>query len=202
MEVKPFSYYMWSSITDKSGKIFAFLGVFLTFISYLVTPEALVSQKILVMVFFAFLTLVFVFIQTAKVIYDDLHQANLVQRELRENLDSRFARPEVVYAKKPPSPSTYYSESFAILFTNPTESLPYDSVVSVYFLTDGFEELIAIGKVANIQDDKKVQIILIYDQQFEKYKEKIMSNSKETLSNIIVKPTIPSFMLQGDLYVG
>lgn len=202
MEEKSFSYYIWSSITDRFGKIFAFLGVFLTFIGYLVTPEALVSQKILVMGFFAFLTLVFVFIQTAKVIYDDLDQSHSEQKKLKESLESYFDRPEVVYVKTPPSPSKYYSESFAILFTNPTETLPYDSVVSVYFLTDGFEELIAIGKVANIQDDKKVQIILIYDQQFEKYKEKIMGNSKETLSNIIIKPTIPSFMLQGDLYVG
>lgn len=202
MEVKTLSYYVVSSVSNNSGRISTLLGLFLAFVGYFLTPEELVSRKILIMIIIVFVTLLLILLNASKIIYDDLHKAHKVQQELQEKLKSNFDRPEVVLVKTPPRSSLYYDDSFAILFTNPTETLPYDSIVSVYFLTDGFEELIAIGKVANIQDDKKVQIMLIHNLQFEKYKENIMGNVKGTLSNIIVKPTMPSFILKGDLYVG
>ena len=85
----------------------------------------------------------------------------------------------------------------SVLITEPTEILTNDSIVSVYLLVSQFEELIAIGKVINVQDDKKVQVLVTYDHDFERYKDNIINNDKDILEKIVLKSTIPSFIISG-----
>ena len=69
--------------------------------------------------------------------------------------------------------------------------------VQRYFLVSGFEELIALGRVINIQDDKKVQVLITYDHDFEKHRNDIMKNDREALQKIVLKSAIPSLIVSG-----
>jgi len=74
--------------------------------------------------------------------------------------------------------------------------------VSIYYYSDEYEQLIAVGNVLNIQDDNKIQVLLINTLKGqEETVEKIVHNNKLYLDKTKIKPNIPYsmfyFMLQG-----
>jgi hypothetical protein len=80
-----------------------------------------------------------------------------------------------------------------------TKSLPllsHDAIVSVYYLEDDLERLVGVGKVINVQNDKKVQILITENYDFGEKLNQIMNNSKDELKKLIVKASVPSFILE------
>ena len=182
---KTFWDYCWNTLANKGTWLFGTIAGAFGIASFLL-PFMNASLRYVIALFFLMLPLIYIALTTAYIIYEDL-------------LKNLSHRPKVIIARRP---SKYYSTSIAVLYTEPTEDLAHGSIVSIYFLVSGFEELIALGEVINVQDDKKVQVLIRYDHDFEKYQNDIMNNDKEALGKIVLKSTIPSFIISGVLDFG
>lgn len=184
MVIKSFWDYIWGSATSSGGAIFIFITGMCGFASYFFVPTIKVPSTYLSAVLCIAFVLIYIVFNTSYAIYEDF----------LKNLNSRPLRPKVIAAR---APSKYYSSYIAVLVTEPTESLPSESIVSIYFLVSEFEELIAIGKVINVQDDKKVHVLITYDHDLQKHRDAIMNNEKEALGKLVLKSAIPSFITSG-----
>ena len=72
-----------------------------------------------------------------------------------------------------------------------------DMLVSFYFYNDGYEQLMGIGKVFNIQDDNNIQVLLEYTLEGNRERlKKILKNDKTFLDKLKIKPSIPYPMLK------
>ena len=64
-----------------------------------------------------------------------------------------------------------------------------NGVVSIFHLENGFERQIALGQIINIQEDKKVQILIFnIDSAFPC--DELLKNNKELLERLLVKPIV------------
>ncbi len=80
-------------------------------------------------------------------------------------------------------------ESKTICLLGSSDLFSHNCVVSIYFNNQGFEQLVGIGIVQNIQEDGKIQIIINYPIPSHKdIIEKISQNEGETIKNLIIKP--------------
>jgi hypothetical protein len=80
---------------------------------------------------------------------------------------------------------------------SPSTLFSHDTLVSLYTYQDGFEELIAIGRVLVIQNDKKIQIVIqkVITKNTQIIND-IGSNKPAILKNILVKPNVPQSYFQ------
>lgn len=169
---------IWESVIKSWGPVVALLGIALAFVSYFYAPaqDTIELRWFLVILCIGFLLLV-IFARAAWEAYEN----QIVHL------------PEVMYVKEPPKA---YSSAFALFLVEPTLLLSYDAVVSIYYLEDGVERLVGIGKVINVQNDLKVQVLVLGDYDFKDKAEAIKNNSKDELKKLIVKSSIPSFMME------
>ena len=184
MKEKSFLDNMRSSVANSATAIFMVVTGLCSLVAYFVVPDTEISLKYLLAALFIMFALISITFNAANMIFDD-HQ---------KKPNSLLLRPKVIKAK---DPTKYYDRAIGVLITEPTENLPNDSIVSIYFLVSGFEELIALGRVINIQDDKKVQVLITYDHDFEKHRNDIMKNDREALQKIVLKSAIPSLIVSG-----
>lgn len=68
--------------------------------------------------------------------------------------------------------------------------------MSIYYLDDGVERLVGVGKVINVQNDLKVQVLVLDDYDFGGKSESIKNNSKDELKKLIVKSSVPGFLME------
>lgn len=189
MKGKSFQDYLWGNVSESRTWIFGTIATLCSLVAYFFPSSKEIPLKYLFAVLFIIFPFIHIIYKTAYTIYEDL---------LR-NIGSRPLVPKVVKAMPP---SKYYAASIAILVTEPTETLTHGSVVSIYFLVSEFEELIAIGEVINVQDDKKVHVLITYDYNLEKYQDNIMNNDRDSLEKIVLKSAIPSFIISGAFNFG
>lgn len=101
--------------------------------------------------------------------------------------------PEVIYVK----PYFMKNKEIHLFLLTTSDLFSNEMLVSFYYYNDGYEQLIGIGRVFNIQDDNKIQVLLEYT--FEGHKEKleeIFKNNKIFLNKIKIKPSISYSMLE------
>lgn len=175
-----FSDRIWSATIKSWGALFAIIAFVASIIGFFVVPssDTIPLNWFLVYAFISVYALG-IFVRAA---YD-------------ANFDSKATLPKVRTVIEPPAT---YREASALLLLDPTELLSHDSIVSVYFMDGGIERLSGIGKVVNIQNDKKIQIILIKEAEFSEKVEALKANNPEDLAKLIVKPSVPSFYLGGE----
>ena len=89
----------------------------------------------------------------------------------------------------------FKSEETVIALTTCEEYFSENGIVSVFHLENGFERQIALGKIINIQEDKKVQI-LIFDIDAEFSCDKLLKNERELLEKLRIKPIIKMTSLE------
>lgn len=173
-----FSALILSSLLKSWGPIISLLGISLVFLGYFFVPSTdIVSLKWFVVTLSACMFSIIVFARAA-------WEASNAQK---------FILPKVIYVKDPPKA---FSNAFALFLLEPTTLLSHDSVVSIYFLEDDVEKLVGIGKVINIQNDLKVQVLVLQNYDFGTKAEVIKQNSKDELKKLIIKPSIPSLYLE------
>ncbi|WP_192035320.1 hypothetical protein [Halomonas sp. YLGW01] len=183
MKPKSFGNVIWSSLMSSSSGYAVFLSLIIGVVSWTSTPDSYtVAFKLLciAIIFFAFLFLVA--LVAAWQLYVKL-----------EN-DPRLTPPKVIHARKP---SKAHPTGFALLLLNPTPIFSYQSLASIYYVEDGVEHFAALGKVVNIQQDEKIQVLLIKDCDIEDRLPDILKNSKDVLSKLIVKTSVPVFLFEG-----
>lgn len=95
-----------------------------------------------------------------------------------------------------PPPKTWPS-AIALLLAEPSTLYSHDDIVSVYVMEDEFERLIGVGRVYNVQQNRIIQVLVIQDVDFEEGWAGIIGNDKTKLSKMLIKPTVPSFVLRG-----
>ncbi len=84
------------------------------------------------------------------------------------------------------------NELKVLCILEPSELFSYDSLVSFYYIEEGFEQLIGIGHVFNIQEDGKIQVMItkLVEEHIEIIK-KLAQNDAIALRKIVVKPNVP-----------
>lgn len=101
--------------------------------------------------------------------------------------------PKVMLVKETPKA---FPNACALFLVEPTPLLSHDAIVSIYHLEDEVEKLVGIGKVINIQNDRKVQVLVLQDYDFGEKLTLIMNNSKDELNKLIIKSSIPGFVME------
>ena len=87
-----------------------------------------------------------------------------------------------------------------IFLLESSELFSYDTIVSFYYLEDEFEQLIAIGRVSNIQQDSKIQVEVIYlISDCKEILDRLANNDSTALEKTRVKPNIPKAYIDGKL---
>lgn len=95
-------------------------------------------------------------------------------------------------------------ESTLVCLLEPSRLFSYDIWVSFYTTAEhGFETLIGIGTVINIQEDGKIQVGLIHSVKgHEDAIQKLRQNDAASLKATVVKPTVPAKYLNSQLEGG
>jgi hypothetical protein len=175
-----FSDRVWSAVINSWGATFTLVGFSISILSFFVVPN---SETIPLSWFLLSIILLVVILGI------------FIRATYDANFDSNIVLPTVRTIIEPPAT---YKDASALLLLDPSELLSQDCLVSVYFIDGGIERLAGIGVVVNIQNDKKIQVILVKDAEFSDKVEALKSNNQEDLSKIIVKPSVPSFYLGGE----
>ena len=107
---------------------------------------------------------------------------------------SEHILPRIVLGKKP---SVQIQGAKVLCLLESSELFSYDALVSFYYIDDeNFEQLIGIGAVVNIQEDRKIQVAMFYSLEGHQEKaEKIAQNDAGILKKTRVKPNVPKTYL-------
>lgn len=179
----------WKSLVDGGTILSTVIGVVVTLVFSLFVPNKYTMRlDYVVVIVILFVAIIFILLKVISVIHKDLNTS------VTENLALKKPKKiKVISVKTPPK---FYSDDYALFIVDPTPLLSFDSLVTVFYLDDGVEKLVGVGKVINIQEDKKVQIIIINDHDFEEKLNKLMNNSLEDIGKLVIKTSIPNSILQ------
>jgi len=178
MKNNSFSNLIWSSIIRSWGPVVTLVGLSLAFVGYFYAPATdTIELKWLIIVLAIGVLLLVIFARAAW----DANENQVVHL------------PNIMYVKDPPKA---FPNAFALFLIEPTPLFSYDAIVSIYYLEDGVERLVGVGKVINVQNDQKVQVLVFEDYDFGDKAEAIKNNSKDELNKLIVKSSIPGFLME------
>ncbi|MGB2247210.1 MAG: hypothetical protein ACPH3N_06045 [Alcanivorax sediminis] len=178
MKANSFGNLIWSSAIRSWGPVVAFIGLAIAFLAFFFAPttDTVELRWLIVIVSIGFMLLV-IFARAAW----DANENQIV------------GLPKVIYVKDPPKA---FPNAFALFLVEPTPLFSYDAIVSIYYLDDGVERLVGVGKVINVQNDLKVQVLVLDDYDFGGKSESIKNNSKDELKKLIVKSSVPGFLME------
>ncbi|MDO8908258.1 MAG: hypothetical protein Q7W55_07135 [Pseudohongiella sp.] len=173
---------VWVSLFKSWGPVLGLIGVTSIIASYFWTPSTdMVSLRWLLILIFVFLYLLTVTTRLSWLAYNESEVVPL----------------KVKFAKEPPSA---FTGAHALLLLEPTPNLAHEALVSIYYLENEIEKLAGLGKVINVQNDGKVQVLVIADYEFGEKLEPIKQNSVDELKKLILKTSIPSFILEDQIH--
>jgi hypothetical protein len=173
-----FSSLLWESSIKSWGGVLnflSFIGALLVF--YLVPEESSVKLN---QVLPAIIVTFFLFVVSLRAAWVASQSSNILP-------------PRVMYVKDPPKA---YENACALFLVEPTPLLSHDAIISIYYLEDDLERLVGVGRVINVQNDKKVQILITNNYDFGEKLSQIMKNSKDELKKLIIKASVPSSILE------
>lgn len=86
----------------------------------------------------------------------------------------------------------------ALLMLEPSILFSFETLVSIYIVENNFEELLGIGYVYNIQDDRRIQVLVTrsLNESLDSIWQEITSNNGNTLKKLRVKPHVPKVILE------
>ncbi len=104
--------------------------------------------------------------------------------------------PAVRQARRPPS---IYPNASTLLLLDASEVYGHESLVSVYYLDEGFEVLVATGFVLTRQDDGFIQVLVDrqIEEAFSDIWDRACRNDSIVLSKLRVKPSLTRYPLGG-----
>ena len=175
---KTFWELLYRSFTDTYGPALSTAGGAATVIAYFIIPATSTIPFKYVLVIFIFALWVFWIL---------LHAAYAAHQEERSIL------PQVCYCSGAPKG---YGEAVALLLLEPSKLFSYGVMVSTYFENDGMEKLIGLGKVINIQENGKIQVLITHPLQYSEDWDLIKKNDTLKLKRLFVKPTIPGLAME------
>jgi hypothetical protein len=173
---KSFWGFIWERFSKHHGVLIGFIALLSAMIFWNFAPDKSVRLGIVIPFGIIFIILLIVFGDTAYVSFKT----------------NRNILPGVICVK----PYLKNNKEIHLFLLTPSDLFSNDILVSFYYCNDEYEQLIGIGKVFNIQDDNKIQVLLLYplEGHEEKVKE-MVKNNKLYLDKTKIKPNIPYSML-------
>lgn len=169
---------VWLNFIKIQGPLLAIIGIALWFFS----PQATVSLRLLLLIVILGLVILFTLASTAYEFFTKSKQFLFL--------------PKVIRSKK----ITVNQKPYLIFLLESSELFSYDFYVSFYYLENEFEQLIAIGRVSNIQQDSRIQVEVIYlISGCEEILNRLANNDSTALEKTKVKPNIPKAYIDGTL---
>ena len=158
---------IWLSFRRVQGPLLAVLAIILAIVLWQFSPNKKVGLDIILPIGI----LVIVLIIT---LFESVYEA------LKMN---RYILPKMILGRE--------MSSQLICILEPSPLFSHDALVSFYF-NDGFEQFVGFGRVINVQEDGKIQVILINSlPDHSDIIKKLSLNDSTILSKMIVKPTVP-----------
>lgn len=172
---------IWNALLKTWGAVFTIVSLAATVLVYFVAPD---TDTIKINIF---LVIIFVFFMIFVILLRALYDANA---DISANL------PKIRKILEPPRS---YEKASALLLVDPSNLLSYDSSITLFIQEDDYEQLVGIGVVINIQNDKKIQVALFKNDESEQLINQLKENRKHDLERLILKPSVPRAFLEGDL---
>lgn len=106
--------------------------------------------------------------------------------------------PTIRYATDPPK---RYADAVALLLMDPSDLFSHDSLVSIYHVDKDMEmeRLVGLGRVLLVQEDGKIQVLVIRDIDFADGWNDIRKNDATKLRCLLVKAALTQTALEGVL---
>jgi hypothetical protein len=168
---------VWNSFSRVQGFLGGAAAITLAVLLWLIAPSRWVSLAVVVPVGVLMLFIIAALVDTA------VTALRAAGREL----------PAVVAVMAQADEDT----QLPVLLLEPSVLFSHDTAVSIYYLRDGYEMLLALGAVVNVQDDGRIQVRIA--RTFEGQSDvlaKLTDNNKAALENTRVKPYLPrQFMI-------
>lgn len=171
--MKSFFIEVYRSFVRVNGFLLSLVSLVTTLLVFLFPPSLSISIKILLPSGIAFLLVLIV----------------LIDLSIRMYASNRIL-PPVKHGKTPPR---FYPDAAALLVLDNSPLFSHDTLLSVYFNDDGYEILIGVGFVFNIQENGLIQAVItrIFGDQHGDVWDKVKANDGSILKRLIVKPSIP-----------
>lgn len=176
MNKESYFYLLWKNVWNSISIMTGICGIALAFVFWIWKPEQNVSLALCitigVFIFFFF----FVFVRFSIDLYANKKQNCTVLTIIE------------TYGK-------FKDTNNVIALTTCIDYFTENGIVTVFYLENGFERQIALGKIINIQEDKKVQILFFeIDSDFST--ETLLKNNRELLNKLRIKPIIKMTSLE------
>lgn len=172
---------IWMASLKTWGPVFTVVSLFASVLVYFVAPDTdTIKLNIFLVVIFVFFAIIVILLRA---LYD-------------ANSDARVNLPKI---RKILAPPRSYEKASALLLVDPSNLLSHDSSVTLFMLEDDYEQLVGVGVVINIQNDKKVQVALFKNDESEQLICQLKENKKHDLERLVLKPSVPRAFLGGDL---
>ncbi|MCE5163754.1 hypothetical protein [Plesiomonas sp. PI-19] len=176
-----FSERLWKAILKSWGGAITLISFVASIAVYFVVPNtATVKMNIFFVIVMILAALIIVLFRAA---YD-------------ANTDASVILPKVRRVLNPPKS---YEKASVLLIVDPSNYLSHESSVTLFMLEDDYEQLIGVGVVINVQNDKKVQVAIYKNDESEELLSQLKENKKHDLERLILKPSVPRAFLEGDL---
>ena len=96
------------------------------------------------------------------------------------------------------APSRLFPNSISILLTEPSDLFAQGSAISIYSRQKDCEILIGIGEVITVQQNGFIQVSAenMCDGNSPEIWKKILQNNKDEIEALLIKPSLPSHLIQ------
>jgi hypothetical protein len=167
---------LWASFKSIQGLAIAVLAFLAAIILYLFDSSDDPSGRIAVSLNIVMYTLLILLAVTALDAAYRLHRA------------AKGGLPRVILGRNPPAGS----RATLTCMLEPSELFSYGIAVSIYKVDDeGFESLVGIGNVTNIQGDGRIQVLVERTMAgHEEFAESIKNNEQKAIRAARVKPSV------------
>lgn len=172
---------LWKAILKSWGGAITIVSFGASIAVYFVVPATdTVRMNIFLVTVFLLIALVIILLRA---IYDANTDASVVLPKIRRVLN----------------PPKSYEKASILLIVDPSNYLSHDSSVTLFMLEDDYEQLVGVGVVINVQNDKKIQVAIYKNEESEELLSQLKENKKHDLERLILKPSVPRAFLEGDL---
>lgn len=176
MNKESYFYLLWKNLWNSISIITGIFGIVLAFVFWIWKSEQKVSLTLCITIGVVIVFLLFVFVRFSIELYANKKQ-NCTVLTIMET-----------YGK-------FKDKNNVIALTSCIDYFTENGIVTVFYLENGFERQIALGKIINIQEDKKVQI-LFFEMDPDFPTETLLNNNRELLDKLRIKPIIKMTSLE------
>ena len=164
----------WASMRRAYGGLVIVLGIPISFLLWYVKPNQNVPLSTVLPLGFVCIGIIFTLSHMSYVVWQN----------------RRKPFPRVIHSRQPTS---VWKDYDFLCLLEPSDLFSQGYFVSIYIKDeDGFEVLIGLGSVLNIQDDERILIgMSVAAEGYDDVIKAIANNDKKRLEQLIIKPNIP-----------